>query len=421
MLRVTKNPNRSLLPLVIILAIVSVAVVTVLTRRSVQADNELQTATDEMETAIDNALYRRVEFFGSQALVPYPTVAARDRLAAVQAKYPDRSQIYLRLAHLDEKLGRDAEALKEMQSFVALEPDKLTALGRLAEYLHRRIRFDAEAETREEMLKLAPPEKRVALFRELMQLAETHRLEKYLAPRFYEAVLAENPDAFEIVEQYVDKLIGRRDYQKALSLLREYKDRFPDRREWIVDREISIHEAMSQPQAAEAVFQQSFDPFWPAARAYKFYDFLKDHDRFRAYGQELRASFRRDPTNFAVAVRLLHYAKYSDAENAADIFVRLEKARAVRHIQWQRDELLTMTRLLLKDDYGEAASRFLYTLYLQGEMKPGSELRAKVLYQLFEILSDAGEQRLSLTQGDLKFYQSVATADPHPGMLGGIL
>ncbi|HVI72775.1 MAG TPA: tetratricopeptide repeat protein, partial [Pyrinomonadaceae bacterium] len=42
-------------------------------------------------------------------------------------------------------------------------------------------------------------------------------------------------------------------------------------------------------------------------------------------------------------------------------------------------------------------------------------------YQLFEILSDAGNERLSLTRGDLKFYQDIATADPHPGMAGGIL
>jgi outer membrane protein assembly factor BamD (BamD/ComL family) len=83
--------------------------------------------------------------------------------------------------------------------------------------------------------------------------------------------------------------------------------------------------------------------------------------------------------------------------------------------------LITISRLLLADGYGEAASRFLYTLYLQGDMKQGSKLRARVLYQLFEILVDAGDQRLSLTRGDLKFYQDIATADPHPGMMGGIL
>src|SRR6185503_9349869 len=138
------------------------------------------------------------------------------------------------------------------------------------------------------------------------------------------------------------------------------------------------------------------------------------------YGQELRIAFRRNPTDFATAVRLLHYSNYM-GRNAPDVFVQLEKARAARHITWKQDELITITRLLLAEGYGEAASRFLYTLYLQGELKPGSPLRARVLYQLFELLSDAGDQRLSLTRGDLKFYQDIATADPHPGMVGGIL
>src|SRR6185295_125988 len=160
--------------------------------------------------------------------------------------------------------------------------------------------------------------------------------------------------------------------------------------------------------------------FWSSELSENFYDFLKSNDRFRAYGHELRETFRRNPADFDTALRLLDYSKYLDDERP-DIFVQLEKTRAARHINWTHDELITITRLLLAEGYGEAASRFLYTLYLQGEMKPGSKLRARVLYQLFEILSDAGNQRLSLTRGDLKFYQDIATADPHPGMMGGVL
>src|SRR6185295_12878494 len=160
--------------------------------------------------------------------------------------------------------------------------------------------------------------------------------------------------------------------------------------------------------------------FWSSELSENFYDFLKSNDRFRAYGHELRAAFRRNPADFDAALRLLDYSKHA-GDGRPDVFVQLEKTRAARHINWTPDELLTITRLLLAEGYGEAASRFLYTLYLQGDMKPGSKLRARVLYQLFEILADAGDQRLSLTRGDLKFYQDIATADPHPGMMGGIL
>ena len=375
---------------------------------------------DEVSLLIEAALYTRHEFFGAQAIVPFPTAEARNRLAEVSAKHPENPQIYLKLSQLDEKLGNEELALQEMQSLVKHEPDELKALQTMAEFLHRRVQFAAETETLERMLHVAPPEQRVEVFRRLMELAETHLLEKYLAPRFFEQTIKENPSVYEIVEKYQQKLIDNDDYDKALPLIRQNRDQFPEHHDELVAKEASLLEDMGRVKEAEQVYKQAFDPFWSSELSENFYDFLKSNDRFRAYGHELREANRRNPADFDTAVRLLDYSNYAGDERP-DVFVQLEKARAARHINWTQDELITITRLLLAKGYGEAASRFLYTLYLQGDMKPGSKLRARVLYQLFEILSDAGNKRLSLTRGDLKFYQDIATADPHPGMMGGIL
>ncbi|HXM36919.1 MAG TPA: hypothetical protein VN920_17110, partial [Pyrinomonadaceae bacterium] len=391
--------------------------------RTVHASNEVEQnkhLLDEKTALIDQALYTRAEFFGAQALVPYPTAEARNRLASVRAKYTDDPQLDLKLSQLDEKLGRQEDALQEMRAFVAHEPDKMKALETLAAFAHRRAQFVAEAEALEKMLQAAPSDRRADIFRQLIELAQTQLLEKYLAPAFYEQTLAQHSQLFEVIEQYLESLIATKHYPDALKVLRAYKDRFPDRRTLLIEREASLLESMGREQEAEAVYERAFDPFWPSELSERFYAFLKEHDRFRAYGFELRAAFRRDPANFQIAVRLLHYEKQANHESP-EVFVHLEKARGARHIAWKPDELVTITRLLLAEGYGDAASRFLYTLSLQGQMKPGSELRARVLYQIFEILSDAGDERLSLTHGDLKFYQDIAAADPHPGMLGGIL
>lgn len=390
--------------------------------RPAHANNEAenQDAANERAALIEQALYTRVEFFDAQALVPYPTGPARDRLAAVQAKYVNDPQIDLKLSQLDEKLGREAEAAAEMRAFAEHEPDKTNALETMAAFWERRAQFADEAEALERLLQIAPMDRRVEIFGRLIELARTHLLKKYLAPAFYEQTLAQNPSAFEIIEQYLQKLIDEKNYPEALKLVRQYHGRFPDRQAFLIEKEATILDEMGQEKEAEAAYTKAFDPFWPVELSEKFYEFLKDHDRFRAYGHELRAAFRRNPADFDTAVRLLHYSKQAYRESP-DVFVQLEKARAARKISWKQDELITITRLLIADGYADAASRFLYTLYLQGEMKPGSVLRAKVLYQLFEILSDANQERLSLTRGDLKFYQDIATADPHPGMLGGIL
>jgi len=382
---------------------------------SARAKNE-----DEVSSLIEAALYTRHEFFGALAIVPFPTAEARNRLAEVSSKYPENAQIYLKLSQLDEKLGNEELALREMQSFVKHEPDERKALETMAEFLHRRAQFPAEAETLERMLHVAPPEQRVEVFRRLIELAETHLLDKYLTPRFYEQTIKENPAAYEIVEKYQQRLIDNDDYDKALPLIRQNRNQFPEHYDELVEKEASLLENMGRVKEAEEVYKQAFDPFWSSELSENFYDFLKSNDRFRAYGHELRAAFQRNPADFETALRLLDYSKYA-GDSRPDVFVQLEKTRPARHINWTQDELITITRLLLAEGYGEASSRFLYTLYLQGDMKPGSKLRARVLYQLFEILSDAGNKRLSLTRGDLKFYQDIATADPHPGMMGGIL
>jgi cellulose synthase operon protein C len=375
---------------------------------------------DERAAFIDSALYTRAEFFGAQALVPYPTAEARDRLAALRTKYPNDPQIDLKLSEFDEKLGRETDATAEMHAFVEHEPDKLKGLEMSVSFFDRRAQFTDEADALERLLQVAPQERRVEIFGRLINLAQTHTLQKYLAPAFYQQTLAQNSSAFEIIEQYLQKLIEERNYPEALKVVRQYREQFPDHLEFLIEKEGTILDETGQEREAEAAYTKAFDPFWPAELSDSFYEFLREHDRFRAYGRELRDAFRRNPADFQTAVKLLHYSKHANRD-APEVFVQLEKARAARKISWKQDELITITRLLIADGYVDAASRFLYTLYLNGEMKPGSALRAKVLYQLFELLSDASDERLSLTRGDLRFYQDIATADPHPGMLGGIL
>src|SRR5438105_2367038 len=84
--------------------------------RIVQADDSEQNnlVVDEQTALMESALYTRAEFFDAQALVPYPTAEARNRLAELKTKYPNAPQIYLKLSQLDEKLGREDKALVEM-------------------------------------------------------------------------------------------------------------------------------------------------------------------------------------------------------------------------------------------------------------------------------------------------------------------
>jgi hypothetical protein len=130
-------------------AVVSSLVFAVITPRSAIKAAAARSAVEERAAQIESALFTRAEFFGAQAIIPYPTGDARARLAEVRKLYPQDSEIELKLAELDEKLGDEEQARTELARYVELEKNSPDSLGTLAGFYRRRARFADEAATTE--------------------------------------------------------------------------------------------------------------------------------------------------------------------------------------------------------------------------------------------------------------------------------
>lgn len=370
-------------------------------------------SADEME----NALFTRQEFFGAQAVVPLPTAEARENLAELAEAQPDNLQILEKLAELDEKLSRFEATEKSLIRLAETDNSKNETL---AAFYHRRAEFEKEAEVLRKILFSIEPEKRGAVFERLIDLARIHDLKNYTTPDFYAAVARENPNVYAVFERLIDNLVEEKNYAEALNFARQAKLQFPERQSVLLEKEIGILLETNRAKEAETVYQSAFNPFWSATEAQKFYDFLSAQDRLRAYGAEVRARFKKNPADSDAAIRLALYQNHDyeyGNDEIAPVILRLEAAKK----SWTTDELATITRLLLQANEGNLASRFLYTLYARDDFQKNGELRAKVLYQLFEMFSDAENQKLPLTKGDLRFYEDVAKADANPGIATGIL
>jgi tetratricopeptide (TPR) repeat protein len=423
----TSNGNearRAATLLALLLAVAAASACFFVARRAAASKDEGGAGArkgDEVERLIDSALYARAEFFGARARVPYPTGEARNRLAELLAQRPKEPRVLLALARADEKLGRYDLAESETREYASLAGESFGALAELADFQHRRALFEPEAATLEKMLAAAPEDEHAAVLERLTRLAESQRMARYLSPEFFERVAASRPTDFRVVAEYIGRLAAEKKTAAALEAVRRYRDGFPAHRRYFLTKEVSILDAAKRPREAEAVYRAAFDPFWPDSLSEKFYDFLREHDRYRAYEGELRQAFERDPSDFQTAVRLFHFRKHAYDETPDGVFARVERARAARGVEWKPEELATAARLLIGEGDGDAASRFLYTLVARGQLEKGSPERAKVLYQLFELLSDAGGERLALTRGDLEFYRDVASSDPQPGITGGLL
>src|SRR5262245_10032691 len=143
---------------------------------------------EERQAQIDAALFTRAEFFGSQAIIPYPTSDARERLAELQKQYPQDSGISLKLAELDEKLGKAEQARLEMLRYVELEKNSPESLEKLVFFYDRQARFADEAVALEQIIKLTPRDQHALALDRLITLADRHHLEKYRNPEFFNSL-----------------------------------------------------------------------------------------------------------------------------------------------------------------------------------------------------------------------------------------
>ncbi len=369
---------------------------------------------NSVEKQIEAALFTKQEFFGAEAIVPFPTVKARENLTELQNQFPDDAKIAQKLTEIDEKLGDFDAAEKRL---VSLAETNQSNLENLAAFYNRRARFSEEAKVLEKRLFATENEdEKARFFSRLIETAQLHGFEEYLSPAFYETVLEKNPAVYPIFEQLIERFSEEENYAEALKFTRQAKSNFPEKQSVLLEKEISSLLEMKKADEAEKIYQASFNPFWSDEETDKFYAFLSGQNRLRAYGAELKRDFRKNPSDFQTAIRLASYQRY-DNEPVAPIILQLEKHKK----NWTAEELLTAARFSIGENEGDMASRFLYTLFLRDDFKEDKPTRGKVLYQLFEIFSDAERQSLSLVKGDLRFYEDVAKADTSPGIATGII
>lgn len=419
------NKKRLLLMmgLIIVITIPVTKMVSQNTAENKEQTNNNKVVRDEVTQAIESAIYNQADFFATTALVPYPTATARNQLLAVVKRYPKEPSVYKQLSQLEIELGNKDAAEKALLNYVSLSENSQTTLTELANFYQEQAEFVNQADTLNKMLDLAPDEERPDILDELVALADKHKIDKYLGAKFYKEVASRHPDNLEILEKYLDKLVTDKEYKTALKIVDSYRQNIADKDQYFLKKQVDILLETDDWQAAKELYIKNFDPFWPDNIKQSFYyEVLSDNDQLRAYGQELRAKFQKDPSSFDFAIRLIDYCNYNSEQDLSSyVFYKLEESRSQNNIAWTSKELTILARLALKKGEAERASRYVYTLYNQGELKPGSELRGQLLYQLFEIVMDSQNQRLPVTTGNLKFYQEVANADRNPGVIGGIL
>lgn len=368
----------------------------------------------------DNALYKSEEFFGVNAKVLRPFNEARKQVDELLGKYPQDAKLYLQAAALDERLEQFDKAAANMEKYVTLKSNSPGALRRLAIFYHNRAQFKEHVQTLEKLAKAVRPEESELIYREILGVIAAHDLKEFSPEYFYKEMIAANGENATLVKEYIGSLKLKQQYDSAIKIIDTYQPKYINEQQFFLKTRAEIFELQNRREQAEAVYEKSFDPLWDNAIVADYYELLRKFGKYRVYRRALQSDVASG-TNFDKITRLFRLYCYEGNQPAAAVLLNNYETKRGKQNNWNARELETLAGLYLQIGQYDQASRYLYTLHMQGGLENSSAKREETLYRIFKVLVDAGDQAVRLNSGDLTFYKDVATIDQEPGFLNGVL
>ncbi|MFQ5722882.1 MAG: hypothetical protein ACE5G6_00210 [Terriglobia bacterium] len=359
-----------------------------------------------------------------------PPSETRPALTRLLRETPSEAALYsLRALEAERQLDFDA-AEADWKSYAGLAADPVAGQLALADFYHRRLQPRQEvAALLEAARRSSPSEERLLptreqrawrVFERILSRIDAHALPIESAQETYRAWLARYPQERDVYEKYFDFLIEQEDFAAAQEVIATYRKAFPEDEVFPVKARAALERRRGSVEEALALYDRTFQPVWPPALVQSYFQLLQEARRLRDFLDRARAARAANPDDLGAAVRVFYY--YQQQGNLAAAQQALQEFRQnkeTRRSDWTAEELLTLARLSESvHNYNEAA-RFYYALY----SLPNADRAAgeKGLAGLINVLLTAPEQPIHLGTSDLSFYRDVATFDPYPGYLNGLL
>ncbi len=147
-----------------------------------------------------------------------------------------------------------------------------------------------------------------------------------------------------------------------------------------------------------------------------YFDLLEKQGELRDFLARARQSAQANPEDLLPVARLYYY--YRRQNNVAG-GVRALVEYLNRKKNWRANELAPLAALFEQSQQWNDAARCWYALYSLPGAAPAD--REQALAGIAHILLTAPEQTVQFGAGDLSYYKDIATMDPYPGFLNGIL
>jgi tetratricopeptide (TPR) repeat protein len=365
----------------------------------------------ESGSKLENAFFRPMNLPAGPVTVRRPAKEARAELSNLISATPSDAQLYALRAHEEELLLDFPAAEADWKKHVELAQDKAAANLALANYYHRQLKVN------EEWGALSA----AGAYPRMLALCQRQMLPAAMTRQTYEQWTAKAPKEQGPMQSWVRFEISEKEFSRVDTLLGEYARRFPNDSDFPIEARASVESAKGNSAAALAVYDRAFQPLWPQRLVHSYFTLLTETRNLRRFLLAARASAAANPLALdPVARQFRYYLEEGNPAAAQRVLHDYRRRKEAKPGSWSGDELLTMARLW--NQYGNdrtEAARCFYALYSLKGATPAQQEEA--LASIASIMFSAADQRLPLGGGDLSFYKDIASADPYPGFLNGIL
>jgi tetratricopeptide (TPR) repeat protein len=392
----------------------------------------------EAGSKLEAVFFRTVALPGGSVSARRPPKETRPGLTKLIAASPQDAELYsLRALEAEQQLDFTA-AEADWKKCIEVAQDRGAARVALADFYHRRLRSREEFSALSLAAGELPPDsdkflpdsqqRSWKLYERLIRLIDEQRLDPLPGATQYSIWIARYPKDTQLYPAAFKYAIAHEIYDVAEQVIAAYQRAFPGEEEFPVEARAELTSKIAPGAQALAVYERSFRPLWPAHLVTQYFALLKQTGSLRVYLDRARAGVAANPTDLASAARLFYYWQQQNnltaAERALKEFEQRKESRQTHEqttpqTTWTADELLTLGRLFEEaHDYDEAARNY-YALYsLAGSDDAVAE---NALGSLTLMILTAPEQPMHFGSGNLSLYRDVASMDPHPGFLNGVL
>jgi len=383
----------------------------------------------EAKTDVERAFFRAMQLPYGDVLFRRPPAETRPALGELIQQQPANADLYSLAALEDERRLDFSAAEKDWKLFAEKAANKAAAQLDLADFYHHRLRPQEEIavlrtlgnfpSTPAEKFTLASQQSSWNAFERILGIIQAQALGKEPTIATYRTWIARYPGQEQLYVRFLDFLVAQKEFEAANQLIASYQKQFPRDEIFPVKARALLEYKQGSIQQGLAVYEKSFQPLWQPELVKGYFDLLAQTQGLRKSLDEARAALNKNQEDLNATARTFYYYQQQgklDAAQQAITNLRLHKETAKS--SWTPQELYVCGRLLEDIHSYPEAARYYFALYSN---RGAADSQERALTRLTDMLLTSPESPIRLGSGELSMYKDIATMDPGPGYLNGIL